>query len=425
MSNNTVENTNTQNTQSTQNTPDTMDKNKIIQYLSKYSINFNLIADKVAAAVYICQYLHTLCEIRNTHKSNMNTALRVQKNNYIDVLLEMKRKHKYHSGRIYNNEVRKDRTHPFYEYFAKNKNARYKWKHNPPTWFVKKLKAYCYDIIECENCRSYNKEVEKRTYTFKLVCDFINAWIAEPNMEYVRREGEEEEEEEEIEWEEAFSAVVVEIVEPPKYPVWNLSSLMNRFGNWGRYNGKFYNNCYQNSKTHQKKLFPIPDVPYKDRTDETERLYKVQKMRRETFKDEIEENTLLKMLQQDFTAFKSPKISAEKYFNIYTLKVNRLWEGKKMEYKNSPINKYSILRWKETLPNGNCSNKGLKATYLYTIDSDYRKQYQIRGGWIFEAVKQRNAIDCVLMNGFPAWGKKTGNKKPTYQEMKMWWYKLE
>ena len=74
MSNNTVENTNTQNTQSTQNTPDTMDKNKIIQYLSKYSINFNLIADKVAAAV---------CEIRNTHKSNMNTALRVQKNNYI------------------------------------------------------------------------------------------------------------------------------------------------------------------------------------------------------------------------------------------------------------------------------------------------------------------------------------------------------
>tara|TARA_R110002012_G_C11587282_1_gene605905 strand:- start:53 stop:1399 length:1347 start_codon:yes stop_codon:yes gene_type:complete len=364
-------------------------------------------------------------------QSNTDTTLCVYKCNYIDVLLEMKRKNNYqtdiyHSGKIYNNNVRKDRTHPFYRYFAKNSNRKHKWEHNAPTWFVKKLKAYCYDIIECENCRSYDKEVEKRTYTYKIVCNVIDAWIAEPYMEYVRREGEEEESssEEEEEWEEEVSGIV-EIVEPHKYPIWYLSSLMNRFRYWGQYNGKFYNNNYQNRKTHQKELFPIPDVPEKDRTDETEKFYSVQKYKRRKFKKQIENNTLLKMLQKDFTEFKSPKISAEKYNNIYTLKVNRLWEGKKMNYKNSPLNKYSILRWKKTLPNGTCSNLGLKATYLYTLDSDYRKHYGIKRPWIFEAVKQRDAVLCVEMNGFPAWGKKTGNKKPTYEEMKLWWYKLE
>ena len=76
------------------------------------------------------------------------------------------------------------------------------------------------------------------------------------------------------------------------------------------------------------------------------------------------------MFQKDFTAFKFPGISAKEYNNIYTLKINRLWEGKKMDYKNSPINKYSILGWKKTLANGNCSNKGLKATHLYTTYLD-------------------------------------------------------
>ena len=34
-------------------------------------------------------------------------------------------------------------------------------------------------------------------------------------------------------------------------------------------------------------------------------------------------------------------------------------------------------------------------------------------------------LDGFLKDKTVAAGKKTGNKKPTYREMKMWWYKLE
>ena len=112
----------------------------------------------------------------------------------------------------------------------------------------------------------------------------------------------------------------------------------------------------------------------------------------------------------------------DEYKDVLTMKIKRLFQGKRMDYKADFIGLFNMLRWKKTMANGNCSNKSLKATHLYYRDPNYGE----RGGWIFEAVKIGDAIACAEKNGFPKWGKKgNGKKAPTYREIKMWWYKLE
>jgi len=98
----------------------------------------------------------------------------------------------------------------------------------------------------------------------------------------------------------------------------------------------------------------------------------------------------------------------------------RLDEGKRMNYATTPRDRYSILNWKKTMKNGNCSNKDLKAIHHYYYSDGYGKGKQMSGSWEFGGITASKAIHIADINGKP----KTA-KKATYEEIKMWWYKLE
>ena len=96
----------------------------------------------------------------------------------------------------------------------------------------------------------------------------------------------------------------------------------------------------------------------------------------------------------------------------------KLDEGKRMNYTTTPIGLYSILNWKKTMKNGNCSNKDLKAIHHYYYKDGYGTEKKER--WVFGGITANQAVLIANLNEKP----KT-DKKATYEDIKMWWYKLE
>lgn len=109
---------------------------------------------------------------------------------------------------------------------------------------------------------------------------------------------------------------------------------------------------------------------------------------------------------------------ATKPNHLYNLPV-KLDEGKRMNYSTTPRDAYSILNWKKTMKNGNCSNKDLKAIHHYYYLDGYGNE-KGKGRWEFGGITASLAIRIADINGKP----KT-DKKATYEDIKMWWYKLE
>lgn len=131
--------------------------------------------------------------------------------------------------------------------------------------------------------------------------------------------------------------------------------------------------------------------------------------------------SILKKLHTLFTDFVFPtnkfKDDPPAFRLLYTHKVRRTYEGRLFNYGASYINEYDMTNWKKTLANGNCSNKDLKAIYMYY----YAAGYNVNTRWCFGGVKADDARDCLKKNGY-VFDKK---KKTSYQDMKMWWYNLE
>jgi len=126
---------------------------------------------------------------------------------------------------------------------------------------------------------------------------------------------------------------------------------------------------------------------------------------------------VLKYLHTIFTDFVVPPTNNYHYTHLYTHKVRRTYEGRLFNYGASYINEYDMTNWKKTLANGNCSNKDLKAIYMYY----YAAGYNVNTRWCFGGVKADDARDCLKKNGY-VFDKK---KKTSYQDMKIWWYNLE
>jgi hypothetical protein len=110
-------------------------------------------------------------------------------------------------------------------------------------------------------------------------------------------------------------------------------------------------------------------------------------------------------------------VYADQKTTFYNIPV-RLDEGKRMNYTTTPIGLYSILNWKKTMANGNCSSKDLKAIHHYYYAEGYSEKQ--KSNWTFGGITANLAQRIATTNNKP-----TTDKKSTYEDIKMWWYKLK
>ena len=355
------------------------------------------------------------------YRNNRN-YLRTHKLKMCDVLTEYNsimrdKKDKRHSGKMYNHHIN-EKTHYLYEYFAKRANDyqnHTKW-FNRPDWFVRRLKNAMVEIQQVEEENPFNFSINRHTGQIDHINSIIDKWVDNPNDEKV------------MSWcawrndltDKGISAVGKSYNEVAVKPCWELKVLLYKLNDMRWYKGEYYSS-YNESETI-KEWCKKPDGTYYasyNRDIPAELDIKIDAFR-EGMRNQS--NSLLYALREDFTRFVKSKPNSDYYNNIYTLKIRRTYSGDRMNYSASHNGRFSMLRWKKTMTNGNCSNKDLKATHLY-----YREKGDWgKGGWYFPSVKIDDAIECAEMNGFPKWGKKgNGKKKPTYRDIKMWWYKLE
>ncbi len=331
-----------------------------------------------------------------------NNFIKTHKVKMLDVLVEMKRLFPFdtrYSGKIYQ-QTRGLRFHPLYPYFRKKETYQNQGKwYNPPTWFREKLEK---SIREHPDLKNRKIMIEKCMYIIKIWYDNEGK-----NTECGRMTWD---------WNEDRTS---------RRPMWSVRDLYNAFDNYREWKGEWLYVSYT-SHNHQEEYNYTAKIRKELRKDPCEYRKWEEAMEYSTNK-----NTIYTDLRNAFTyrqSVRNLQLDEIGFKDVLTLKIKRIFCGDRMDYKNNFIGKYHMLRWKKTMANGNCSNKDLKATHLYYRDKEYEgeKRYGERGGWIFEAVKIDNAIACAEMNGFPKWGKKgNGKKKPTYREIKMWWYKLE
>ena len=364
------------------------------------------------------------------YRNNRN-YLRTHKLKMCDVLTEMNRttkKDNKYSGKMYNHHINQ-KTHILYEYFAKRGGERIydnptKWL-NRPDWFVRRLKNALADISKGGNWFSINRQIysDEGENKINIVLSIIDKWVDSSNEEKIMSW---------CEWRDDLYANGIDIPksgktydEVPVKPIWRLRNLMSVLKDTRHYKGKYYS--AMDEGTTIKEWCKKPDGTYYSQYDRDNKPPAELEIKIDAFRKAVRNphNSLHYDLTEDFTRFVSTKTlnDVDKFYNkIYTLKIRRTYEGNRMNYTASHNGRFSMLRWKKTMTNGNCSNKDLKATHLY-----YREKGDWgRGGWIFPSVKIDDAIECAVWNGFPKWGKKgDGKKKPTYLAIKMWWYKLE
>ena len=359
---------------------------------------------------------------------NKYNHIRTHKLKMLDVLTEYNsimsdKKDKHHSGKMYNHHIN-EKTHYLYEYFAKRGvETMYdnptKW-YNRPDWFVRRLKNAIVEIqqVEEKNYSSFN--INRKAGQIELINSIIDKWVDNPKDEKVMSW---------CEWRNDLTDKGIDAMSKiymndcPVKPIWRLKVLFNKLNDMRWYKGEYYS-AYNEDETI-KKWSKKPDGTYYDNYNRDNKPPAELEIKIDAFRQGVRNphNSLLYALTEDFTRFASPKLNSGYYSNIYTLKIRRTYNGDRMNYSASHNGRFSMLRWKKTMTNGNCSNKDLKATHLY-----YREKgdWGNKCGWIFPSVKIDDAIECAVWNGFPKWGKKgDGKKKPTYLAIKMWWYKLE
>lgn len=343
-----------------------------------------------------------------------NNFLRSHKIKMLDVMIDMKRQFPLqHYGRLYTHTGHL-RFHPLFPYFHNKKTA--KWVMTaPPTWFREKLEK---SITEHPVFKDDEKLIE-------LCMRLIDVWyINEGTGTPCGHKN--------WTWD-------TEIMK--RLPCWDMKDLFNEMDKYQLWKGEwlFTHYSYMEHKEEynytQKIIKELTKKPDSDGyfnhremrgyDGEVSKEQKEDYKKWETLTHYDKKYTLFSDLKTQFIRRISSTTNREEDKEIYSLKIRRLYQGDRMDYEADFIGSLHMLRWKKTMANGNCSNKDLKATHLYYRDKEYHSTYG-RGGWIFEAVKIDDAIICAERNGFPKWGKKgNGKKKPTYREIKMWWYKLE
>jgi len=358
-----------------------------------------------------------------------NNFMKSHKFKMLDVLIEMKRLFPFdtrHSGKIYE-QTGHLRFHPLFPYFRRKEtyNNQGKWN-TPPTWFREKLEKSIKEHPDLKNDKILIEKCMK----------YIKIWY--DNEGHITENGHRN-----WEWNEDRTE---------RLPIWNLKTLYSELNNYQKWKGewivcpyqKTQNNSedYERTKKIKKELYKKPDAEgyyneaqMRNRADEDNAPLSIRNELKE-WENKIEyhktDTSIYGELRDAFTYRRNIhflKKEGDEYKDILTMKIKRLFQGDRMDYKANFVGLYSMLRWKKTMANGNCSNKSLKATHLYYRDPKEQVErygHYDRGGWIFEAVKIGDAIACAEKNGFPKWGKKgNGKKAPTYREIKMWWYKLE
>ena len=319
--------------------------------------------------------------LKDLTKYHQNKHINIHKINYLDVLVELKRKTKIdyiRKGKIYNTNIIKHRFHPLYVYFQ-YKDHYFQWT-NKPVWFAENLKTSIDYFLQCKYSYAYKESKEHRMEISKAIHCIIDNWLNKPESN-----------------------------NSDNTNYWRIQRLKLNL-QYDAFFHKSLGKCYNHSR--------FTEVYPENIEDDS--------LRQQFYRDKQEFN-MYKIIKRDFESYKTVQKSKELFDDVYTLKLSRQWDGLKMDYKESYKGKYDITCWKKTLTNGKSSNKGLTATYLYLVDPNFIRIYnQNRKIWNFSegVVLQYQAEKCVLSNGFPAWGKKTGRKKPTYKEMKLWWYKI-
>ena len=350
------------------------------------------------------------------HRNNFMKAHKIK---MLDVLIEMKRLFPLHlNGNIYRN-TRMFRFHPLYNYFKKANSYenRFEWK-SPPTWFKDYLIKH---IKEHPHFKIQPLLVNKAT-------EMIEKWYENKGTNTDCGHNI-------YEWDRVIDK---------KIPVWNLGNLLEEMSKYHKWEGEYIYTYHSHYPNHQeeydytkkiknelmkKYMKRDADGCYWDYKDNIEGSNKLKAFKDLTESREGKKCSLYYEIRDQF-AYYCEKSLVGDLKDVLTLQIKRQFKGKRMDYKNNFIGKYHMLRWKKTMANGNCSNKDLKATHLYYRDTTYEGEdnkyiKSNSSGWIFQAVKIDDAIYCAEMNGFPKWGKKgNGKKKPTYKDIKMWWYKL-